>query len=145
MDRKVKDAMTPGVVSIERSQSVQDAAQLMRSNDIGSLPVVDADDMPIGIVTDRDITVRVVAEGNDPRTVQVAEIVSRGIVTVDSSKPLGNARKLMADHQIRRLPVVDDGKLVGILAQADVAFEAKPKETGEMLADISRPASVAHV
>ena len=145
MDRKVRDVMTPGVVAVHSSQSVQDGAQLMRSNDIGALPVVDDDQRPLGIITDRDITMRVVAEGKDPRSVQVSEIASRGIVTVDSNKPLASARKLMADHQIRRLPVVDDGRLVGMLAQADVAFEAKPKDSGEMLADISRPTSVAHV
>ena len=121
----------------ETSTSVVEAAKLMKSEDVGSLPVTE-DGRLIGMVTDRDIAIRVVAEGNDPQSVTVGEVASRDVVTVDPQQGLDEALRLMAKHQVRRLPVVEeDGRLVGILAQADVAQAGDDAKTGQMVQEIS--------
>jgi CBS domain-containing protein len=137
---KVRDAMTPGVSSVAPSDSVTKAAQAMQEQDVGSLPVVEGERV-VGIVTDRDIVVRAVAKGVDPQTLTVGDVASSDLVTVEPDDDLDEALALMARHRVRRLPVVEDGRLVGVVAQADVALEAKEKDAGEMLADISQPAS----
>ena len=140
MSTKVRDAMTPGVRSVSPSDSLTDAAVAMRDEDVGSLPVVEGDRV-VGIVTDRDIVVRAVAERADPQTLKVGDVSSGDLVTVLPDEDLDEALELMARYRVRRLPVVEDGRLVGVVAQADVAFEAKEKDAGEMLEDISQPAS----
>jgi len=137
---KVRDAMTPGVRAVAPTDSVTEAAQAMKEQDVGSLPVVEGESL-VGIVTDRDIVVRAVAEGVDPRTATVGDVTSGDLVTVEPDEDLDDALKLMAQHRIRRLPVVEDGRLVGVVAQADVALEANDKDAGEMLAEISQPSS----
>jgi CBS domain-containing protein len=112
----------------------------MKQQDIGSLPVVDGARL-IGVLTDRDIVIRAIADGGDPRTVQVGEIASHDVVTVRPDDDLDDALRLMAQHQVRRLPVVEDGQLVGVVAQADVAHEAKDKAVGQVVEEISRPAT----
>ena len=97
----------------------------------------------VGILTDRDIVVRVVAEGLDPAVVRVGEVASRDPVTVGSDQALDEAMELMARHRVRRLPVVDDGRLVGVVSQADIALEAKEARTGAVVEEISQPTSVA--
>jgi CBS domain-containing protein len=143
MAKTVRDAMTQGVQSTAPTQSVADAAQMMRENDVGSLPVVEADRL-VGIVTDRDIVVRAVAERVDPQSVSVDDVASHDVVSVSPDENLDEALEVMARHRVRRLPVVQDGRLVGMLAQADVALEAKEKKTGELLEEISQPTSTAH-
>lgn len=140
MATKVRDAMTPGVQSIRPTESLPRAATMMRENDVGSIPVVDGNQL-VGILTDRDIVARAVADNADLRTTTVGDVASRDVFTVGPEDDLDEARRLMADQQVRRLPVVEDGHLVGILAQADVAMLAREKEAGEMLEDISRPTS----
>jgi CBS domain-containing protein len=111
----------------------------MKERDVGIVPVVEGGRL-VGTVTDRDIVVRVVAEGKDPHSVRVREIASTDVVTVDPQQDLDEALRLMASHQVRRLPVVEEGgKLVGIVAQADVAREANDKQTGELVEEISQP------
>ncbi len=139
MGTQVRDAMTTSVRTATPTQSLADAAELMKREDVGSVPVVD-DGRLIGIVTDRDIVVRAVAERRDPQAIRVAEVASRELVTVGPEEDLEEALRLMAVHQVRRLPVVEDGRLVGMLAQADVAIEAKDKKVGEMIEEISKPA-----
>ena len=110
----------------------------MKSEDIGSLPIVDGEQLA-GIVTDRDIVIRAVAKGKDPRGMPVREVASREVVEVQADEDLSDALKLMASQQVRRLPVVDeDDRLVGILTQADIAVEAKEKAVGEMVEEISK-------
>jgi CBS domain-containing protein len=95
-------------------------------------------DRLVGIVTDRDIAIRVVAEGKDVRSVTVGEIASKDLVTVDPQQDLDEALRLMAQHQVRRLPVVEeDGRLVGILAQADIAQQGDDTKTGQVVEQIS--------
>jgi CBS domain-containing protein len=137
MGKSVRDAMTSSVTTATRSQSLTEAASLMKQEDIGSIPVVDGQRL-VGVLTDRDIVVRSVADGDDPRTVQVGAIATPAVVTVRPEDDLDEALRLMAQHQVRRLPVVDDGQLVGILAQADVAHEAKEKDVGHLVEEISR-------
>jgi CBS domain-containing protein len=138
--KQVRDAMTPGVRSVAPSDSVTEAAQAMREQDVGSLPVVEGEQV-VGIVTDRDIVVRAVAEGVDPRTATVGDVASGDLVTVEPDQDLAEVLALMARYRVRRLPVVENGQLVGVVAQADVALEASEKDAGEMLENISQPAS----
>jgi CBS domain-containing protein len=132
--------MTPGVRSVAPTDSLTDAAVAMRDEDVGSLPVVEGGRV-VGIVTDRDIVVRAVAQRADPQTANVGDVSSSDPVTIQPEDDLDEALELMASHRIRRLPVVEDGRLVGVVAQADVALEAKEKAAGEMLEEISQPAS----
>jgi CBS domain-containing protein len=140
MAKSVRDVMTPGVRTVTPAQSLADAAEVMRGEDVGSVPVV-AEGRLAGIVTDRDIVTRAVAERRDPQTVKVDEIASREVVTVEPEQDLDEALALMARHQVRRLPVVEEGQLIGMLAQADVALEAKEKKVGETVEEISKPTS----
>ena len=139
----VADVMTPGVETTTSSEALRDAARTMREGDFGSMPVVD-DGRLVGILTDRDIVVRGVAEGLDPKVARVGDVASRTPVAVAPDQDLDEAMELMAEHRVRRLPVIDDGRLVGVLSQADVALEAKEKKTGEVVQQISEPSSVAH-
>lgn len=141
MAKSVRDAMTPGVRTVSPVQSLADAAEVMKGEDVGSVPVV-AEGRLAGIVTDRDIVTRAVAERRDPQTVKVDEIASRDVVTVEPEQDLDEALALMARHQVRRLLVVEEGQLVGMLAQADVALEAKEKKVGETVEEISKPTSI---
>jgi CBS domain-containing protein len=111
---------------------------MMKQEDVGLAPVVEGRRL-VGTVTDRDIAVRLVAEGGDPKTVTVREIASNDPITVDPQEDLAEALRLMASHRVRRLPVVEDGRIVGVLAQADVADEAKAKKVGQMVEEISKP------
>ena len=137
MAKKIHEAMTSNPCSIDVDKSVAYAARMMRDEDVGLAPIVEGDRL-VGTVTDRDIAVRLVAEGKDPEATKVREIATPNVVTVDPQQDLDEALSLMARHQLRRLAVVEeDGRLVGVIAQADVAKEAKPKETGRMVEDIS--------
>jgi CBS domain-containing protein len=138
MAKTVRDAMTEDPRSIGASESVVEAARLMRDEHIGSLPVTEEARL-VGIITDRDITTRVVAEAAVPETTSVGDIYSRDPVNVEPDHDLDEALQLMARHQVRRLPIVEGGRLVGILAQADIAIEEKEKKTGELVEAISEP------
>jgi len=109
----------------------------MQREDVGSLPVVEENDVLAGIVTDRDIVIRLVAAGKDPNRIQVEEILTEDPLTIAPGESLDTALELMAKHQVRRLPVVVDKQLIGMLAQADVAHETKPKQAGRVLESIS--------
>ena len=138
MGKSIQDVMTQNPCAIDADQPVSYAAKMMKDEDVGLAPIVEGERL-IGTLTDRDITVRVVAEGKDPQTVKVREVASTDVVTVDPQQNLDEALTLMARHQVRRLPVVEeDGRLVGVVAQADVADEAKPKKVGELVEEISR-------
>lgn len=138
MGQSIRDVMTSEPRTIDAGQSVAYAAKMMRDEDVGLAPIVE-DDKLIGMLTDRDIAIRVVAEGRDPDEVTVREVASRQVVTVDPQQDLDEALRIMAKHQVRRLPVVEeDGRLVGIVAQADVAREGNDKQTGALVEEISQ-------
>lgn len=132
----VKDVMTSGPTSIASDAMVVEAARRMMSEDVGSLPVVDGNEL-VGMVTDRDVVLHVVAKDLDPAKVPVSEVCSDTPVTAEADEPLDDALRRMAEEQVRRLPVVRDGQLVGILAQADVARAARPEATGRLVGEIS--------
>ena len=138
MANSVRDAMTEDPRSIGKSVSVVEAARVMREQDIGSLPITD-DEMLVGMITDRDITTRVVAEAADPNLTSVEDVYSRDLISVEPDNDLDEALQLMARHQVRRLPVVEDGRLVGIVAQADIALRENETKTGELVEAISAP------
>jgi CBS domain-containing protein len=137
MAQSVRDVMTQGPRTVRTDSPVVEAARIMRDEDVGVVPVVEGDRV-VAMLTDRDITLSVVAEGKDPHSTKAEEIASRELVTVDPQQDLDEALRLMARHQVRRLPVVEeDGKLVGILAQADVARHASDAQTGQVVEEIS--------
>jgi CBS domain-containing protein len=138
MGKSVQELMSSNPKTVRPDHLVVDAANVMRDEDVGLVPVVDNNRL-VGTVTDRDIVIRVVADGKDSGSVKVQEIASTDLVTVDPQQDLDDALRLMAQHQVRRLPVVEeDGRLVGIVAQADVARGADDSKTGELVEEISK-------
>ena len=123
------------------SDSVMKAAQLMKSEDVGPIPIVeDKEEMKLtGILTDRDLAIKVVAEARDPKTTQVEEVMSEGLVTCRENDDVQSVLKLMEDNQIRRIPVVDQSNhLLGIIAQADVATHLGSRATGRVVEQVSQ-------
>jgi CBS domain-containing protein len=138
MGKTVRDAMTSNPCTIDATKDVAYAAKMMKDEDVGVAPIV-AGDQLVGMLTDRDIAIKVVAEGKDPKATMVRDIASSTVVTVDPQQDLDEAMRLMAKNQVRRLPVVEeDGKVVGILAQADVALAGNDAKTGEVVEQISK-------
>lgn len=139
MATKVRDVMSERPRCVTPETPLNQVAELMDTEDIGSVPVLDGERLT-GMITDRDIVIRAVAKGKDPRGMPVREVSSNELVTVNPDSNLSDAAELMAAYQVRRLPVVDDeNRLVGIVAQADVAMGAKEKDVGEMVESISQP------
>ena len=135
---RIAELMTENPHSVTPNASVVEAAKILRDDDVGLVPVVERERL-VGTVTDRDITIRVVAEERDPRSTSVGEIASTDLVTVDPQQDLDEALRLMARHQVRRLPVVEeDGRLVGIVSQADVARHGDDGQTGQVVEQISQ-------
>jgi CBS domain-containing protein len=132
----VRDVMTPGVVAVRPDASLVEAAQLMRVQDIGDVVVADGQRI-VGVLTDRDIAVRAVAEGVDPLTVSAGSVCTRDPVLVAPEDPVAAAAALMRAHAVRRLPVVEEGLPVGMVSLGDLAEAENP---GSVLAEISRAA-----
>jgi CBS domain-containing protein len=139
MGTNVRDVMTASPRCAAPDTPLSQVAELMGTEDVGAIPILDGDRL-VGMITDRDIVVRAIAKDVDPRAMPSKEISSGELVTVGPDHDLSDALHLMAQHQVRRLPVVDDeNRLVGVVSQADIAIEAKDKSVGEMVADISKP------
>jgi CBS domain-containing protein len=137
MGQSIRQIMTANPCAIDAGKTVDYAAKMMRDEDVGLAPIVEGDRL-IGALTDRDIAVRVVAEGKDPASTKVTDVASKQIVTLDPQQDLDEALRLMAQHQVRRLPVVEeDGRLVGVVAQADIARHGDATQTGEVVEEIS--------
>lgn len=137
MAQTIREFMTKNPRTVSPDQTIQDAAKIMRDEDTGVVPITESENLT-GVITDRDIVIRAVAEGRDGQTT-VRDVASQDVVTIDPQQDLDEALRLMAQHQVRRLPVVEeDGKLVGILAQADIALEGADQRTGEVVEQISR-------
>ena len=138
MGKSISQVMTSNPRGVETSTPVAEAARIMKTEDVGSVPILEGDRLT-GMLTDRDIAIRLVAEGKDPQSTTVGEIASRDVVTIDPQQDLDEALRLMAQHQVRRLPVVEeDGRLVGIVAQADVATQGDDARTGQVVEQISQ-------
>jgi CBS domain-containing protein len=134
---QIKDVMTPNPTTCSRQSTVVDVAKVMTKEDVGAIPVVEGDRLA-GVVTDRDLVVRVLAEGRDPQGTTVGEVASTDVVSVSPDDELDQALQLLAKNQVRRLPVVEGDRLVGIVAQADVARFGEDRKTGEVVEQISR-------
>jgi CBS domain-containing protein len=135
---QIRDLMTENPSSCERGTPVAEAAKVMARENVGSVPVVQGGKL-VGVVTDRDLVVRLLAEGRDPQSTTVGEIASSEPVTLAPDDELDKALQLLARHQVRRLPVVEGERLVGIVAQADIARHADEVQTGEVVEEISKP------
>lgn len=140
--KKCREIMTQDLVYCWPEDPVSKVAQLMKKEDIGPVLIVDNEQSRklIGIVTDRDLALKVVAEGRDPKTTNVETVMTRKLVTCRADDDIESAMKAMAQYQLRRIPVVDDHmKLVGIISQADVATRVdEPEKTAEVVKEISQ-------
>ena len=132
----VRDAMTASPTTVDAHETAVEAARLMAAQNVGSLPVVEGEAL-VGIVTDRDLVLNVLAKDVDPHKVTVASICSENPVVVSPEDSLDSALQHMAREQIRRLPVVEERRVIGILAQADVSRTVEPAATGRMVEEIS--------
>ena len=131
-----RDIMTSGADVLQTSTSVLDAAKMMATEDYGAMPICDGEKLQ-GMITDRDIVVKVLAAGMDPATTKVIDLVQGEVITIGADDPIEEAARTMADHQVRRLPVIDGQKLVGMLSQADLARTGNDKLVGDTVQDIS--------
>jgi CBS domain-containing protein len=137
---KVRDIMTSDVASLAPSNTITEVAQQMRLLNVGSLPLVQSERL-VGVITDRDIVLRVVADGLDPQQERAELHMSRDPVTIAPDATTDQASQVMARAQIRRLPVVENGRLVGYLALGDLALQDRDRRVGETLEQISEPGS----
>ena len=139
---KCNEVMTKNPVYCLPNDNVVKAAQLMKHENIGPIPIIESEETMklVGILTDRDLALKIVAEGRDPQSTKVQEVMTSKVVTVQMDDDLQKALDLMEEHQLRRVPVVDsDNRMVGIIAQADVATRNnEPEKTAEMVKDISQ-------
>jgi CBS domain-containing protein len=135
-NERVREVMTPAPATIDAQASAVEAARLMAAQDVGSLPVVDSGNL-VGMVTDRDLVLHILAKDVDPHQTTVATVCSENPVVVGPEDSLDEALQRMAREKIRRLPVVEEEQLVGIVAQADVSRAAEPAATGRMVEEIS--------
>lgn len=135
----VRDIMTQNPTFCRADTSVQAAAKLMMDNDCGEIPVLDDNGSPVGVITDRDIACRCVAEGKSHDT-RVGDVMSSPVVTVKPTTSFADCCATMEQNQIRRVPVVDDsGKCCGMVSQADIALGSNTENTGELVRDMSKP------
>ena len=140
---KCSDVMTKNPKTCAPTDVVAQAAQLMKSEDVGPIPIVGDNGKLEGIITDRDIVLKVVAEGRDPKTTKLAEVMTTDLISCTADGDIEEMLDLMEDNQVRRIPVVDaSGRLLGIIAQADIATRLdEPDKTAELVEDISKAAA----
>lgn len=135
---KVRDIMTSeGLATATLDTTLAEIAQRMRDENVGAIPVVDEEDKLAGIITDRDIVIRAIAEGADPEECTAEEILTEELHTIHPEADLEDAADLMASRQIRRLPVVEDEVIVGMISLGDLAVKSEEEEAGEVLEDVS--------
>jgi CBS domain-containing protein len=131
--------MTEGASYLKGDDTVAEAAKTLAAESTGVLPVCDVDGHPRGVVTDRDLVVEVVAAGKSPDHVKLIDLVKGEAVTIGADDSIELAITTMKDHKVRRLPVIDGDKLVGMLSQADIARACPPEQVGDLVAAISEP------
>jgi CBS domain-containing protein len=141
----VRHAMSTDLKTAKPDMTAADAAGLMRNYDVGVIPVVEGDKL-VGLVTDRDLVVRVIADREDANQVRLGEIATKSVVTVTPDVNISDARDLMAEHRVRRLPVMKEDRIVGILSLGDVALaDASKRAVGDTLEDVSESPSTTDV
>ena len=135
--KNARDLMTSPAKTLSPANTLNDAADELARANVGSMPIVDGGIL-VGIVTDRDIVVKGLAQGHDPATTSVAEVATTGVVSVGPDADAAEVARVLAEHQIRRVPVVEDAQVVGIISQADVALELDNSTAGEVVEQISK-------
>ena len=134
-----KDLMTTEPSCCTAAATLDQVAKLMVQNDCGEIPIIDTSNRPVGVVTDRDIVCRVVADGKNPMAHTAEQYMSQPVLSVTAETPLPDIMQMMEKHQIRRLPVVDDdGCCVGIISQADLAWTGREHDVAELVREVSR-------
>jgi CBS domain-containing protein len=137
MAKTAREVMTENCQCIGENETVADAAKKLAELDVGSMPICGEDDRLKGMLTDRDIVVKVIAKGGDPAAIKAGELGEGKPVTIGAGDSVKDAMQAMKENKVRRLPVIDDQQLVGIVSQADVANQADEKEVGNLVEAIS--------
>ena len=139
-DTKARDIMTSDCECIGENETVLDAAKRLAELDVGSMPICGEDDRLKGMITDRDIVVKVLAQGKDPATVRTGEVGAGDgkTITIGADDAIEEALRTMVEHQVRRLPVIDGNRLVGIISQADVARSVDAERVGDLVEALSK-------
>ena len=137
MTKTAREIMTGGADCVGEHETVTDAARKMRDLDVGALPICGEDNRLKGMLTDRDIVVKVLAEGRDPQSTRAGELGQGKPVTIGADDPVDLALKTMTDHKVRRLPVIDGHDLIGVVSQADIATNLPDDQVGGLVEAIS--------
>jgi CBS domain-containing protein len=137
MSKTAREIMTSDAECVGENESIIDAAEKMARLDVGALPICGEDDRLKGMLTDRDIVVKVLAEGKDPHDTKAGELADGKPVTIGADDPAEEALRTMSEHKLRRLPVIDGNELVGVVSQGDLASELGREQAGELLETIS--------
>jgi CBS domain-containing protein len=137
MSKKARDVMTPDCKCVSENDSILDVAKQLSENDVGSMPICGEDDRLKGMITDRDIVVKVLAQGKDPSSTSAGDLAQGKPVTIGADDSIEEALDVMSEHKVRRLPVIDGHDLVGIIAQADIATELPEEKVGDLVEAIS--------
>ena len=137
MGKSARDIMTQDAECVQESQSILDAAKELADRDVGAMPICGDDDRLKGIITDRDIVVKVLAQGKDPSSTKVSELAEGKPVTIGADDSIEEALRTMSEHKVRRLPVIDGHELIGIISQADIARNLDDEKTGDLVEAIS--------
>ena len=139
MAKFARDVMTPDPACCSPNTTLDQVAKMMVQNNCGEIPVIDTSNRPVGVVTDRDIVVRAVADGHNPSGFPVEKVMTKSVVTVSPDTPIEDVIITMEEFQIRRVPVVDEGGCcTGIIAQADIACDSPAPKAGELVREVSR-------
>jgi CBS domain-containing protein len=139
---KISEIMTKNVISLSVDDTTEHAAELMKEHNIGAIPV-DSEEKVVGIITDRDIVLRCIAENKDIKTQKVRDVMTSNPVVGDENMNVDDAARIMSERQIRRLPIVQSDKLIGMVSLGDLAVQSKLKEeAGEALSEISVPSTI---
>jgi CBS domain-containing protein len=137
MGKTARDIMSQDADCVQASQSILDAAKQLADRDVGAMPICGDDDRLKGMLTDRDIVVKVLAQGKDPSSTKVAELAEGKPVTIGADDSIEEALHTMSEHKVRRLPVIDGHELIGIISQADIARNLDDEKTGDLVEAIS--------
>jgi CBS domain-containing protein len=137
MSKTAREIMSSNAECVGENESLVDAAQKMARLDVGALPICGEDDRLKGMLTDRDIVIRVLAEGKDPQQVKAGELAAGKPITIGADDPAEEALRTMKEHKVRRLPVIDGHTLIGVVSQGDLARELGSEQVGELLETIS--------
>jgi CBS domain-containing protein len=137
MAKKARDVMTGGAECVAEDESILDAAKRLAQLNVGAMPICGQDDRLKGMLTDRDIVVKVLAQGKDPAQTRAGELGEGKPVTIGADDSVTEALRTMTEHKVRRLPVIDGHQLVGVVTQADIAVNLDEDATGELVEAIS--------